>query len=97
MLTKTPAEDRVVPADIYRRASVQDFVNLVNDQIPTLELSEDRAIAIAYALAWHEEQGTGSIVRHLGALWRFDPDDLEALLAAGYATLFPTLAPETDG
>jgi hypothetical protein len=86
----------VVHSDIYRRASVVHFRDLVNDQIPTLTITLDRAIALAYALAYHEEisPDDGALARCTAvAAFGHTLAEMEGLLAAGYSTLFPSLAP----
>ncbi len=96
MLTPNfPGVALIVSPDIYRRASVFDFVELVNNQVPTLILTVDRAIAIAYALAWHEDRSSeaGALARAEAPNFGFRVEEFEGLLAAGYTTLFPGLAP----
>lgn len=94
MLTANPeGSTLLVPLDIYRRASVRDFVDLVNSEIPTLALSVDRAVSIAYLLALHEARGLGVQARAAGEEWGFSFEDLTALLAAAYATFLPALDP----
>jgi hypothetical protein len=98
MLTPTPPRDRIVPADIYRRASVREFFALVEDQLPHLDMPDDTALALAYWLAHYEEQGAaiGAAARLLAVSHGFTPDDYAGLLAAGYATVFPMLAPTVE-
>lgn len=94
-----PADELVVPADIYRRASVADFLGAVAEHVPGLAgMSDDRKIATAYALAHHEAQGprAGAAARADGARFGYAPDDLADLLALGYTYLFPALASDVE-
>lgn len=97
MLTPNfPGVPLIVATDIYRRASVFDFVELVGNQVPTLILTVDRAIALAYALAHYEDQSpaAGRLARAAAVItFGHTLDEVEGLLAAGYSTLFPGLAP----
>lgn len=92
-----PAAERVVPSDIYRRASTREFLEAVRSHVPGLSgVSDDRLLAFAYSLAWHESRGpaAGARARADGARFGYSPDDLADLLALGYMHVFPSLAPD---
>ena len=97
MLTPNfPGIPLIVSPDMYRRATVFDFVELVGEQVPTLTITVDRAIALAYALAHYEDQSpaAGRLARAAAVVtFGHSLDEAEGLLAAGYSTLFPGLAP----
>lgn len=96
LIWNTAEQTLFISEDVYKRASTGDFLAAVNEQIPGLTMTEDRAIAIAYALAQNELEG-GAAQRELavraGASYGFDPEDRDALLDLGYQYLLPALAP----
>lgn len=101
MLTPASTDPQIaIPLrDLTRRASVAEFLHAVSAYIPTLTLSEDQALALAYLLAAQERISpeNGSRVRRgLAAAQGHEEDDLADLLALGYCHLFPMLAPSLD-
>lgn len=100
MLTpNSPDAALLIPADIYRRAAVRDFETLVNDQVPDLETTLDKALAMAYYFAYIEQQGTdvGAAARAVMApLFGITTDQAEGLLAAFYLHISPSLAPKVS-
>lgn len=99
MTPQRPTDELVVPADIYRRASTREFLDAVAAYVPELDhMSDDRKLAVAYALAWQESQGpaAGARARAAGIAFGFDPAALADLLALGYLHVFPALASDVE-
>ncbi len=85
---------RAVPEDVFRRASVGDYLDALDRHAPGLDLSDDRAVAIGLVIADRGRDGELDLCRALGIAYGFDGDELDTLIAAAYTWLAPGPLPE---
>jgi hypothetical protein len=84
---------RAVPEDIFKRASVREFLDALDTYIPGLDLSDDRAVAIGLVVAQRARDGYLDKCRLLGREFNLDGDEWDAFIAASFAWLAPGALP----
>ena len=95
LLIYTLPEDapRAVPADVFKRASVHEYLTALDTHIPGLDLSDDRAVAIGLVVAQRVRDGHLDACRRLGRDFGYDGDEWDGFIAAALTWLVPGALP----